>query len=34
VFGGFNPGKNIPVDEFGNPIYATFSNGGIAGLKR
>ena len=34
TYGGFNPGKNIPVDEFGNPIYVTFSSGGIAGLKQ
>ena len=34
TYGGFNPGKNIPVDKFGNPIYVTFSSGGIAGLKQ
>jgi len=34
VFGGFNPGRNIPTDEFGNPIAVPYSNGGIAGLRR
>jgi len=34
VFGGFNPGRNIPTDEFGNPIAVPFNNGGIAGLRR
>ena len=34
VFGGFNPGKNFPTDEFGNPLPVPFNNGGIAGLRR